>query len=289
MSIKVTIPLAQSSADLLAGYGAGSKLHIEWSATQSGTYAEVGTGTALVSGTETYEVWDAAGADSTWYRSRVCDSAGTSCSDYSPAFRVGIGGYASLEQFKAYVRDSDTATVDDNLMLLALDAARRAVDRTCARSFRLASGAQTARYYEPVQAQRFGAWSVVLTIDDTFDAALTVNLDDGSGTYPTAVTDFRLMPLNAPSLGLPYTEVILSSGSWSQWPVEVEADWGWDAVPSSVTYATMLQASRFLKRRDAPFGVAGSPDMGNELRLLAKLDPDVAVLLTEFQTWVAVA
>lgn len=50
-------------------------------------------------------------------------------------------------------------------------------------------------------------------------------------------------------------------------------------VPKPVSIATKLQASRWYKRRDAPFGVAGSPELGSELRLLPKLDPDVEVLL----------
>jgi hypothetical protein len=52
-----------------------------------------------------------------------------------------------------------------------------------------------------------------------------------------------------------------------------------DPVPPTIKLATQLQASRWLKRRDAPFGIAGSPELGSELRLLAKLDPDVEVLL----------
>ena len=51
-------------------------------------------------------------------------------------------------------------------------------------------------------------------------------------------------------------------------------------VPASVKLATEMQASRWAKRRDAPFGVAGSPELGSELRLLPKLDPDVEVLLS---------
>lgn len=50
-------------------------------------------------------------------------------------------------------------------------------------------------------------------------------------------------------------------------------------VPATVKLATEMQASRWAKRRDAPFGIAGSPEMGSELRLLPKLDPDVEVLL----------
>lgn len=52
-----------------------------------------------------------------------------------------------------------------------------------------------------------------------------------------------------------------------------------DPCPASVKLATMIQGSRWAKRRDSPFGIAGSPEMGNEMRLLARIDPDVAVLL----------
>lgn len=50
-------------------------------------------------------------------------------------------------------------------------------------------------------------------------------------------------------------------------------------VPSTIKLATLMQAGRWAKRRDAPFGIAGSPETGSEMRLLAKLDPDVEVML----------
>ena len=37
-----------------------------------------------------------------------------------------------------------------------------------------------------------------------------------------------------------------------------------------------------IHRKGSPYGIAGSPDLGSELRLLAKLDADVAVLLRSF-------
>jgi hypothetical protein len=52
-----------------------------------------------------------------------------------------------------------------------------------------------------------------------------------------------------------------------------------DPVPASVKLAALLQATRLFKRKEAPFGVAGSLELGSELRLLAKLDPDVEMLL----------
>jgi hypothetical protein len=61
--------------------------------------------------------------------------------------------------------------------------------------------------------------------------------------------------------------------------VTISAVWGWDEVPTTVEQATLLQASRFHARRFSPYGVAGSPEAGSEMRLLAKLDPDVELAL----------
>jgi hypothetical protein len=57
-----------------------------------------------------------------------------------------------------------------------------------------------------------------------------------------------------------------------------------DPVPSSVKLACQLQASRWYKRQDAPFGVLGSPEFGNYSRLLSQLDPDVEVMLGGYGT-----
>ena len=124
------------------------------------------------------------------------------------------------------------------------------------------------------------------TIDDLSAAAGLTVTSDG-----VAVTDYTLMPLNAEADGRPYTWIIFGGTvSTIEGAISLTSTaWGWSAVPASVVQATELQASRFFKRRDAPFGVAGSPDMGSELRLLARLDPDVDVLLTGYRRiWGAV-
>jgi hypothetical protein len=52
--------------------------------------------------------------------------------------------------------------------------------------------------------------------------------------------------------------------------------------------ATLIQASRLFARRHAPFGVAGNPEVG-QLRLLERLDPDVAISVRPFaRVWGAV-
>lgn len=60
-------------------------------------------------------------------------------------------------------------------------------------------------------------------------------------------------------------------------------------MPAVVSSACLIQAARFFVRRDSSYGIAGSPELGNELRLLARLDPDVALLLTSVKRWWAAA
>ena len=119
---------------------------------------------------------------------------------------------------------------------------------------------------------------------------MTVAFDaSGNGSYTNTTTAFRLAPFNAPSIGMPYRTLLFNVGvipsiyGFDAEGVQVTAKWGWSAVPAAVVNANLIQAARFLKRRDSPYGIAGSPDMGNEMRLLAKLDPDVALLLRHYK------
>jgi hypothetical protein len=46
--------------------------------------------------------------------------------------------------------------------------------------------------------------------------------------------------------------------------------------------ATLIQASRLFVRRQSPFGIAGTPDLGT-VRLSAKLDAEVEALVRPFR------
>ncbi len=166
----------------------------------------------------------------------------------------------------------------------ALEAASRLVDTACSRQFGVSASA--ARYYQP-------KWSPsrhrdMVSVDDfQSTSGLLVKTDaDGDGVYETTITDYVKLPVNAAANGRPWTDLEIH-GSCSRAPrgLEVTALWGWTAVPVTIKQATLLQAARIVKRRDAPFGVAGSPDMGNEIRLLAKLDPDVDKMVQAFRRY----
>lgn len=186
--------------------------------------------------------------------------------------------YVDAAELAAYVRVADD--VDDEQMQLAVSAASRAVDETTHRQF--------GGFDEPVTMFYTARWDAgrrrwVVDIDDVFGGIEEVRLDGDD----VAVDDFVLTPRNAQTMNAPFERVEVLSTSSVQPTTEpddvaVTAAFGWPTVPDAVKQATLLQASRLLIRRDAPFGVAGSPDQGSEVRLLAKVDPDVAVTLRPY-------
>lgn len=283
-----TVTIPDSPSSLLITYGAGAVIRVQSSPTQGGAYGDVVT-IPIVAGIATYAVYDSTSAFTAWYKIRYESANGSSSNAYSAAFQpMPVDGlYASLSDFKHFIRSDGGDTTDDTLMVMALDAAARAIDRTCNRTFVATSGVPSARIFTPTKV----GTNYMLPIDDVpTSAAPTLMFDTAnSGTYNTASTGFRLGPVSAANKGLPYTHLNWYSSAvpppMFDDSVEVTSPWGWDATPSTISFASMVQASRFLKRRDAPFGIAGSPELGNEMRLLAKLDPDVAVMVGPYRRW----
>jgi hypothetical protein len=208
---------------------------------------------------------------------------------------MALDAYTDLDTFRQYLRAAavldEADDPDSNIEALALETAARAIDLSCNRDFRV-KGAATNRYFTPTTSTGtpYG-WEdnptmrqYILPIDDVADVTgMTVHFDvTGNGDYTGTTTSYRVGPLNAPARGVPYTQLIFNPGVypplWEE-SVEVNVAWGWNAIPSVIVNANLLQAGRFIKRRDALFGVAGSPDMGNMVRLLSKLDPDVAIMV----------
>lgn len=195
--------------------------------------------------------------------------------------------YAEVSDLKAFVRIADTS--DDAQLALAITTASRAIDLHTQRQFGLVATPE-ARYYTPRWDRDLRRWTV--TIDDLMTVtgiAVAADLDD-SGGYTEEIDAYALKPVNAQPKGRPWTSLVVLPTSTvlpcsDQDSVEVTARFGWTAVPTPVKEACLLQASRLYKRRGAPFGVAGSPDSGSEIRLLAKVDPDVAVSLSPYIRW----
>lgn len=178
--------------------------------------------------------------------------------------------YVSVEEAKAYVRIGDDA--DDDELELIVSAASRAIDRRCGRQFGQVA-APEERFYPARWSRTLQRY--VAEIDDLATATGLVVTVDGE-----VATDYTLAPRNAIAKGKVWTLIIFGSGVAPTDDVSMVAKWGWPAYPNTIKAAARIQVNRFLMRRDSPYGVAGSPSEGSELRLLAKLDPDVETMVS---------
>jgi hypothetical protein len=188
--------------------------------------------------------------------------------------------YISDVEFKnEYKNIPDSA--DDTKIAWAITTASRSVDDHCTqgaeRQFGKVDEAEE-RLYTGFWSPERGRW--VVEVDDFHTSTGLVVTVNG-----VAVTGSLALPLNAVKKGRPWGKLILPSDvqlCGEEGEVSVVAQWGWASVPVPVKQATALQANRLLARSSSPFGVAGSPENGSELRLLSKLDPDVVVSLKDY-------
>lgn len=187
--------------------------------------------------------------------------------------------YASVDELKSFMRIPALDTEDDAELGFAVTDASRAVDEHTHRQFGQVAAVE-ARRYTAVWNRRRCRW--VVNIDDLQDiTGLDMQIDAGP------VTVFRLEPVNAAQEGRPFERLIVDEDEPNQptgeeFEVAATALWGWTAVPVAIKNATLMQANRFHNRRTSPFGIAGSPETGSELRLLTRLDPDVAVSIKKY-------
>lgn len=186
--------------------------------------------------------------------------------------------YIDAAEFADFLRDAVSDTVDESVQALAITSAARAIDSATNRQFGTATG---ERLYTAFPNYDINRWVVV--VDDLQTTSGLVILCDGE-----EITDYRMDPPNAVADGLAWTRIVISDQSSVQptgddMEMSITAEWGWSlGVPAAVEQANHLQANRFVNRRDAWAGVAGSPDAGSEIRLLRQLDPDVRVSLARY-------
>jgi hypothetical protein len=187
--------------------------------------------------------------------------------------------YLTVQELKNFVTVQHNA--DDDEVASAIAAASRAIDRHCNRQFGKVDAAET-RYFTAEYDSPLYVW--ITPLDDVMtetDLAIEV---ESTGD---AITSYKLMPRNAAQKGMPWTHLAVDASAgvvptYLEDDVAVTAIWGWSTVPPAVRFACKLQASRFLNRRGSPYGIAGSPSVGSELRLLSKVDPDVGVSLRKY-------
>ena len=195
--------------------------------------------------------------------------------------------YATLAQVKAALRITDT--VDDALIEMARVSASDLIDGYTGRTFDT-SGTVT-RVFAPAD-------NYVLQTDDLAGTALTITSSTGAdGVFDVTwkTSDYQLEPLNGVSNGqaVPFTRIravqdYLWPTAGGEATVKVVGVFGFASVPTVITQATVLQASRIFTRLQSPLGVAGFGEMG-VVRVTRALDPDVAALVEPYRRIVGVA
>ena len=188
-------------------------------------------------------------------------------------------GYASLNQIKAALRITDA--VDDALLEMAVESASRMIDGYSERYFY--SGGTATRYF-------YTEDPYVVQTDDFRTLTSLKTSSDADGVYDItwAATDYQLEPMNDFHGGLPWPYTRIRAVGDYTFPttpentVEVVASYGWPNIPTAITQATVIQASRIFKRLDSPLGVAGFGDVG-VMRVSSSLDPDVRMLVDPYR------
>ena len=193
-------------------------------------------------------------------------------------------GYATLAEYKAQFFPTDQSdTADDATIELVIEAASRAIDDHCFRRFYKNTVDET-RYYS-------AEFDNILFVDDLVSITTLKTDEDGDRTYEQTwvATDYDLQPFNASLKSEPYGWIETTPNGSYSFPntakgVQIVGVFGWPSTPKQIKEACLLQAHRLFKRKDAPFGVAGTGELG-QVVMINKLDPDVLSLLSP---WVLV-
>lgn len=186
-------------------------------------------------------------------------------------------GYATLQELKTWLGIS--GTTDDTRLEAAIEAASRAIDAECSRQFYATTA---TRYFETDVPER-------CDLNDDLLSVTSIAYDStGRRDYITlAGTDYELEPEAAP-----YRTIFIAPGANVFFPIDqrravrVVGSWGYcttGSQPQAVTRACLLLATRYFKRKDAPFGVVGTPELGF-LRVTAR-DPEVRALLNPYRRY----
>lgn len=189
--------------------------------------------------------------------------------------------YATADELQAYVDASGAASfsaADRSNMETALSAASRWIDEQLDTQF---AAVAATRYFT-------ACWPDLCYIDDLAALTSLKTDEDGDGVCEAVWTDadYILEPTNAAGKGRPYRQIRRRANGSRSFPtgvdaVEVVGSFGYAVVvPGPIKQATLLLAARLWRRKDAIFGVAGTPGLGVTI-VQAKItaDSDVMALL----------
>jgi hypothetical protein len=210
----------------------------------------------------------------------------------------GVADYCTLAELRrslyATIPPSDDSL--DDVLAVAITDASRTVDALCnvpegtfvARSLTRMFDVSPYRVGTTIYVNDWGdVWqgTAYVTIPPLLAAYAVATDADGDGVFEvpwTEGTDYVLDPSDGP----PYRRVALREPTArygfpsGQRRVQISGSWGASAtVPPPIRRATILLATRYWKRPEAPFGIVGSIETG--VATIRVTDPDVWLILKE--------
>lgn len=198
--------------------------------------------------------------------------------------------YITRDELAHYIMgesiDADRILEDAEELDEACESGTWAVNNWCHRQFGQVD-APEARTYTLEWSTTYGMWYAV--VDDFMTlTGMVLKFDSAKdGSYATTISNTSVLtrPSNAQQRRRPWERIYFRSASGVTLDcrpdgLQATIQWGWLAsiyptYPPGVKLASKLQAARYFARRNSPYGVAGSPQDGSELRLSAKLDVDL--------------
>lgn len=192
-----------------------------------------------------------------------------------------VNGYITQDEAIAWMRMNSLAASNATLDLLddVITGVSRDIDEYCGRTF-YPKGTVLA----PVTRTVTAATETLVDVTATPVATVTtVKIDDGTGTFPTTITDYILGPPEAPIDHRAWTTLTAGATPWPLDPnlVQISGVWG-DPTPEPVRIACQIQVARMMARPSSPLGLAGGFGEFGAMRVfgggwdqdaLARLDP----------------
>ena len=193
-----------------------------------------------------------------------------------------VNGYATLAEARAQIGITVGAdTTDDAVIESRVEAISRTIDSMTGRRF-YRNSADEIRYYTADSPY-------LLECADDIGSITTLKTDAAGGrtyTVTWATTDYDKMPFNATLDGTPFTWLeVTPDGDYTfpltRWGVQITGKFGYaTTTPPAIKAACLLAVQKLFKRKDAPFGVEGTTEMGT--MTLMRVDPDLVALLSPF-------
>lgn len=201
----------------------------------------------------------------------------------STAASLTFSGSVATEQAGNSVTITDVSDqIDDAEIDAVITAVSRMIDGYTGRRFYVTPADET-RYYTASDG------SLLMPEDDIISITTLKTDDNGDGTYETtwSTSDYALQPVNAGLNGRPYLWINTTSSGSCAFPhgvngVQIAGKFGYSVVcPAVIRQVCLIQSLRIFKRKDTPFGVMGSGDMGQAV-IINDLDPDVRTMLNPY-------